>query len=159
LARTSFLGAFNTATCNGAVSGAGGAQLHPVSAKFEVTYGFDGYLTPRRGTTVAKARVLQVEFRLAGSNSKALAAKTSAALARAGDIAARLAGPGIRAVSARCSWKSSAGYFRCAITLPAGVKTGRSHTDTVTATEKTGRTAVTAPVIGKAYNPVRFSFR
>jgi hypothetical protein len=104
-------------------------------------------------------RVLRIEFRLAGGNGKPLAAKTAAALARAGQVEAKLAGPAIRAATARCTWKAAGGYFTCAMTVPAHVRTGRSDTYAVTATEQISKITVAAPAVGRSTNPLRIRFR
>jgi uncharacterized protein YjbI with pentapeptide repeats len=144
------------ATCSGAVTGAGMRQADPVSATYEVAYGFAGFHAPKPGAKVRATHVLEAAFRLVGGKGKPLPAKTAAALARAGQMAVTLAGPGIHPVTSRCSWKD--GYFHCAITVPAHVMTGRSDAYTLTATEKIGKVTVAAPAVGKAANPLRFRF-
>ncbi len=147
------------ATCSGAVTGAGMPQSRPVAVSYTVAYGLYGFVTPKAKALISRTkRTLRAEFRLAGSNGKPLAGKTAAALARAGLIVATLAGPGIHPEVARCDWKSPAGYFTCAIPVPAHIRTGRLAY-TVTASEKVGKITVAAPAVRGSANPVHIRFR
>jgi uncharacterized protein YjbI with pentapeptide repeats len=131
------LGVF-TATCSGAVDLAGNTAL-PVHATYKVAYGFSGFEYPQPGSTVARSsRVIYVVFGLQGASGRSITRAVGAALARARDVRATLRGPAIKAVTAVCSWHSPGRYFRCALSIPRGVRAGHSRRYTITADENPG---------------------
>jgi uncharacterized protein YjbI with pentapeptide repeats len=131
------LGVF-TATCSGAADLAGNTAL-PVHATYKVAYGFSGFEYPQPGSTVARSsRVIYVVFGLQGASGRSITRPVGAALARARDVRATLRGPAIKAVTAVCSWHSPGRYFRCALSIPRGVRAGHSRRYTITADENPG---------------------
>jgi uncharacterized protein YjbI with pentapeptide repeats len=148
------LGVF-TATCSGATDAAGNTAL-PVQATYKVAYGFSGFESPQPGSTVARSgQVIYVVFGLQGASGRSIVPAVGAALARARDVRATLRGPAIKAVTAVCSWHSTGRYFRCALSIPRGVKTGHSRRYTITADENPGAGVgfVTAPGEPTAVDP------
>lgn len=154
------LGVF-TAYCTGATDAAGNtaAQVH---ATYKVAYGFSGFEFPQPGSTVPRSsRVIYVVFGLQGANGRPVPRSTGAALARGHDVRATLRGPAIKAVTALCAWHADGSYFRCALPIPGGVRTGHSDHYTITAYENPGAGAgfVAAPGEPTAADPetIRFS--
>jgi uncharacterized protein YjbI with pentapeptide repeats len=154
------LGVF-TATCSGAEDQAGNTAL-AVHATYKVAYGFSGFQFPPPGSTVPRAsRVIYVVFGLVGSNLRSISRGVGAALARAHDVRATLRGPGIKPVTVSCGWHARGSYFRCALSIPRGVRTKRTDRYTITADESPGAGVgfVTAPGEPTAVDPetIRFS--
>jgi uncharacterized protein YjbI with pentapeptide repeats len=148
-----------TATCAGAVSFAGLPQKAPVQAMYTVGYGFGGYASPAAGSSVpVSSRHFTAAFRLVSANGKPISAAAGGHLAFGRDVRVILTGPGIRPVTAICGLSGRKKQFTCAIAIPAGVRTGKSHKYTITAEENVGTKFYVVPAVGSARNPETIHF-
>jgi len=149
-----------TATCSGAVSVAGTGQAAPVRARYTVVYGFGGFISPRPGSTLAKAsRTIVATFRLTDAAGRSISRSRAMYLAATRRIRVNLKGPGIATVTAICEWSESAQAFRCVIQMPAGIRTGSTNRYAITAFENLGMGLQPVPPVGKAINPETIHFR
>jgi hypothetical protein len=101
---------------------------------------------------LSKSAPITVGFRLTGSTGKPITASTATALAAAHMVQATLRGPGISASTATCTWSAKAAAFQCKISVPKGVRSGKSIRYTITAAESFGHGFVVTPS-GKTANP------
>jgi hypothetical protein len=156
---SSGVGSF-TATCSGAVSVAGTSQAAPVRARYTVVYGFGGFMSPRPGSTLAKAsRTIVATFRLTNAAGHSISSGRARYVAATHRIRVNLKGPGIVTATAICEWNASAQVFRCVIKMPAGIRTGSSNRYAITAFENLGMGLQPVPPVGKAINPETIYFR
>jgi hypothetical protein len=148
-----------TAACSGAVSVAGTRQTAAASAKYSIVYGFGGFVSPRPGSTLAKAtRTIVATFRLATAGGRPIGASRAEHLAATRKIRVNLKGPGIATAAATCAWSTSLHAFRCAIKVPSGVRTGKANRYVITAFENVGTGLRPVPSVGKAVNPETIYF-
>jgi uncharacterized protein YjbI with pentapeptide repeats len=153
------IGSF-TATCSGAVNGAGIRQAKAVSVTYYAGYGLSGFVAPKSGATFSTSgKAITVEFQLAAANGKALSSGTAAGLAKDRKIRVTLTGPRISPVNATCAWNSARKYFQCTVTVPRGVLTGKSHPYAITVTEIQGKSYLPVAGVGRATNPETLYFR
>jgi len=123
-------------------------------------YGFGGFTSPRRRSTVAKsAHTVVARFMLLTSAGKPITAKQAAALAAAHQVRATLRGAAIPAATATCTWDGAARSFRCSIKIPTKAKTGKAHPYSLTAAENLGTGFIKAPAAGNALNPETIFFK
>jgi hypothetical protein len=142
-----------TATCSLATDQAGN-EAPPVSVKYRVVYAFGGFISPKPGAKLSPSnRKIIVAFRLTNAAGAAIPASTAAGLAAVYDVRATLRGPDTKPVVSSCSWSTRAKEFRCVITRPRHIRTGRSHKYSITATENVGGGFVTAPPNAVSQNP------
>jgi uncharacterized protein YjbI with pentapeptide repeats len=148
-----------TATCAGGVDQAGNDQAGPARAAYTVGYGVGGFLAPTAGATVPRsARTIKVTFRLTVASGRPVAARLAAALGQHGTVRAALSGPGIARQWATCAWNAKQQAFRCGITIPRGVRTGKKNAYSVSAWEKVTGGPVKAPATGGGANPIVIHF-
>ncbi len=148
------------ATCTGAFDVAGNPQAAPVTLTYSVVYGFPGFSSPKPKATLSKsAPTVTTAFRLSDSAGTAIAPSIAAALARAGKLHVTLQGPGIHPAAASCKWNAAKKLFQCGIKTPHGLRTGKSHPYSITATENLGIGTRAAPAVGHAVNPEIIYFR
>jgi hypothetical protein len=125
-----------------------------------VVYGTSGFIAPKpRARLPRSARTIVVRFRLTSASGTPIAAALAEAFAARHDVRAVLRGPGIRPARADCGWEASRRDFRCAVRVPAGVRTGTAHPYSITATEKLGSGFVTVPAVGTGAAPEIVYFR
>ena len=147
------------ATCAGAKNNAGIAAA-PVTMRYYVGYRFGGFAAPMPGSTLPKStRTIAVTFGLENAGGRAIPASWAAALAKAGLVRVAFTGPGISGVTAACVWKAATGYFQCSVTVPPGIKTGKTAAYAITAQERLGTAFVPVPTTGKIVNPETIHFR
>ena len=153
------LGSF-TATCSGAVNGAGIRQTKPVSVTYYVGYGLRGFISPKSGAVLSKpGGPITVAFQLLGGNGKVLGSATAASLAADHEVRVSLTGPRISPVTAFCSWDAARRYFRCSLSIPSAVLTGKSNPYAITVAEIQGRKILAVSAVGRATNPEVVYFR
>lgn len=142
-----------TATCSDATDKAGN-EAPTVTLKYQVAYAFGGFLSPKPGAKLSpSARKIIVEFRLTNAAGTDIPARTAAGLAAVYDVRATLRGPDTKAVVSSCSWSTRAKEFRCVITRPRHIRTGRRHKYSLTVTENVGGGFLTAPPDAISQNP------
>jgi hypothetical protein len=125
------------------------ASSHSVSCAGATTFRFGGFIAPKPGSTVAvSAKHITAGFKLTTASGTAIPASTATAIGAAKQVRATLAGPGIKATSTYCSWNTSAKEFVCTIPGPSGIEKGKSHSYTITVTEKPSTSFATAPRLG-----------
>lgn len=141
-----------TATCSGAADLAGNKQKAPVSIRYTVAYGLDGFLTPARGSTIARSsKTITVRLRLTDSSGSPISASLAGALAAASDVRVTLSGPGIKAVTVNLRWNASHADLTATIHISPGVRTGSKQDYTLTVTENVGTGFLKTPgVLGTA---------
>jgi hypothetical protein len=147
-----------TATCSDATDKAGNTAPN-VSLKYQVVYAFGGFLSPKPGARLSpSARKIIVEFRLTNAAGTDIPASTAAGLAAVYDVRATLRGPDTKPVVSSCSWSSRTKEFRCAITRPRHIRTGRKHKYSLTVTENLGGGFLTVPPNAVSQNPAPVYF-
>ena len=115
------------ATCSDATDQAGNTAP-TVSLKYQVVYAFGGFLSPKPGAKLSpSARKIIAEFRLTNAAGTDIPRSTAAGLAAVYDVRATLRGPDTKPVVSSCSWSSRTKEFRCVITRPRRIRTGRRH--------------------------------
>jgi uncharacterized protein YjbI with pentapeptide repeats len=123
-------------------------------------YGFDGFLSPARKSTLPVAsHEVTVTFRLTDVNGKPINSATAAGLAAARHVRVTLAGQSVKAVTVYCAWKTTAKDFGCVIKIPHGIKTGKARPYSVTVAENLGHGFKTAPPDHGAVNPEYVYFK
>jgi len=148
-----------TANCTDATDQAGN-EAPPVSLKYQVVYAFGGFLSPKPGAKLSpSARKIIVEFRLTNAAGTDIPASTAAGLAAVYDVRATLRGPDTKPVVSSCSWSARAKEFRCVITRPRHIRTGRKHKYSLTVTENLGGGFLTVPPNAVSQNPEPVYFR
>ncbi|HEY2505929.1 MAG TPA: pentapeptide repeat-containing protein [Streptosporangiaceae bacterium] len=149
-----------TATCSGAQDAAGNMAA-PVSVTYKVSYGLAGFISPARGSTVARSsRSVAVVFSLHGASGAPITGTVGSALAKARHVRVILRGPGIKPVTAYCAWVSSGRDFRCSVPIPGGVRSGASKQYTISAYVYATDTGwVDAPAEPGKINPDVIHFR
>jgi hypothetical protein len=93
-----------------------------------------------------------------GSRGHAGSSGLAAALARAGELRVTLTGPGIRKVTAACRWAKTARQFRCTVTIPRGVRTGKARYKLTADENPLLGGFVTVPAVKKAIDPEKIGF-
>ncbi len=157
--QTGDLAGVYTMTCSGATDKAGN-KAGTVSAHWTVQYMFGGFTAPKVGSTLSHtAKTITVKTYLANEYGTAIPAAEQAARAKYHEIRATLAGPGIKAVTVACTWNTTGRYLQCAIAIPRGVKTGRTHPYTLTVAENLGSGWRTIPADAASENPAPIYFK
>jgi hypothetical protein len=142
-----------TATCSDATDQAGNTAP-TVSLKYQVAYAFGGFLSPKPGARLSpSARKIIVQFRLTNAAGTDIPASTAAGLAAVYDVRTTLRGPDTKPVVSSCSWSARAKEFRCVITRPRHIRTGRKHKYSLTVTENLGGGFHTVPPNAVSQNP------
>ena len=135
------------------------ASAHAGGCASAIAFRFTGFGSPRPGSTLpGLTRHIRVHFRLAMVTGAAIPAATGALLGGAREVRVTLSGPGIKATSAYCSWTAAAKEFTCTITVPRGIKVGKTYAYLITAAEKPGTAFQIAPRLGKTANPETVHF-
>ncbi len=131
----------------------------PVQVAVSVTYMIKQFLVPSAASSsaVIAGRTIPVWFRLVGANNKPIVRSTGSALASAG-IKASLTRSGAPVATSNCSWVRIVrigGMFRCALTAPKSVLTGRANLFRIRVILNSGHTwvQVEAPVTTVYFSP------